>query len=91
MPLLLLLIGVFFPRLVIVVLYFLTSWFAASFDGFIIPLLGFIFMPITVLWYAIVQYYFGGGWTVLPLLGMVLAVGLDLGIIGRGARRRSRA
>ena len=90
MPLLLLLIGVFMPRIVIVVLYFFTSWFADSFNGFIIPLIGFFVMPITVLWYAIVQYFYGGAWSLIPLIGMVLAVGLDLGIIGRGASRRRR-
>lgn len=86
MPILLLLLGVFFPRIVILVLYFFTEWFSNAFDGIILPLLGFIFLPITLLWYAIVQYYFAGAWTTLPVLGMILAVVLDLGLLGRSRR-----
>ena len=90
MPLLLLLIGAFMPRILIVVLYFFTQWFADAFNGFIIPLIGFFVMPISVLWYAVVQHYYGGGWSLIPLAGMALAIGLDLGVIGGGARRRRR-
>ncbi len=87
MPILLLLLGFFFPRLVIAVLYFFTGWFSDAFDGFILPLLGFFLMPITLLWYAIVIHFFGGAWTMVPIIGMVIAIALDLGLIGRGAKR----
>ncbi len=88
MPILLLLFGVFFPRIVIVVLYFFTGWFSDSFNGILLPILGFLFLPVTLLWYGIVQYFYGGAWTMIPTIGMVLAVLLDLGLIGRGAKRK---
>lgn len=86
MPILLLLIGVFFPRIVIIVLYFFTGWFSNAFDGILLPVLGFLILPITLLWYGIVQHFYAGAWTMIPTIGMVLAVLLDLGLIGRGAK-----
>jgi hypothetical protein len=88
MPILLLLIGFFFPRLIIAVLYFFTGWFRDGFDGTLLPILGFLFMPITLLWYGLVQHYFGGEWSGGPTIGIVIAVLLDLGLIGRGAKRK---
>ena len=88
MPILLLLLGFFFPRVIILILYFFTGWFRTGFDGIILPILGFLFLPITLLWYGLVQYYFGGSWTTIPTIGIVIAVLLDLGLIGRGAKRR---
>lgn len=88
MPILLLLIGIFFPRLVILILFFFTGWFRGAFDGYLLPILGFLFLPITLLWYGIVQYFYGGIWTIIPTVGMVIAVLLDLGLIGQGARGR---
>ena len=85
MPLLILLLGFFFPRLIILLLWFLTDWFSAAFDGILIPLLGLIFLPLTTLWYGISETYFDGN---VQLIGLVVAVLLDLGVIGGGARRR---
>lgn len=87
MPILLLALGYFFPRIVILVLYFLTSWFSAAFDGILLPLLGFLFMPISLLAYGIVSYFYGAAWSGVPLIIMVVAIALDLGLIGRGAKR----
>ena len=89
MPFILAILGVFFPRVIIVILYFFTGWFARAFDGFIIPLIGFIFLPITTLWYAIAVTYFGGAGSTVGLIGIVVAVLLDLGVIGGSARRRA--
>lgn len=88
MPILLLLLGVFFPRVIILVLFFFTGWFRDAFDGYLLPLLGFLFLPITLLWYGIVQHFYGGAWTMIPTIGMVIAVLLDLGLIGGGAKSR---
>lgn len=85
MPLLILLLGFFFPRLIILLLWFLTDWFRAAFDGILIPLLGLIFLPLTTLWYGISETYFDGN---VQLIGLVVAVLLDLGVIGGSARRR---
>lgn len=85
MPILALLLGYFFPRLMIIVLYLFTGWWKSAFDGILIPILGFIFLPLTVLWYGISETYFPGN---VQTVGLVIAVLLDLGLIGNGARNR---
>ncbi|PHI20518.1 hypothetical protein CEQ90_07130 [Lewinellaceae bacterium SD302] len=86
MPFLLIGLAIFFPRVVIVALYLLTDWFSASFDGIILPLIGFIFAPVTLFWYAIVQTYFGGAWSTVPLVGIIVAVIIDFGLVSRSRR-----
>lgn len=88
MPFLLIALALFFPRIVIVALYFLTDWFSASFNGFILPLLGFLFAPVTLFWYAIVQTYYGGTWGTVPLVGIIVAVIIDFGLLGSSSRRK---
>ena len=85
MPLLLLLLGFFFPRVIIVLLWLLTDWFGRAFDGILLPLLGLIFLPLTTLWYGISEAYFEGS---VQTIGLVIAVLLDLGIIGSRVRKR---
>jgi len=86
MPILLLLLGFISPRIMVVVLYFFTGWFRGSFDGYLLPILGFFFLPITLLWYGIVQYYYAGAWTTVPTIGIIITVLVDLGLIGKGAK-----
>ncbi len=90
MPCLLFVLGAGFPRLLLLVLYFFTNWLPAAYTGILIPLLGLVFAPLSTIWYAVVQHYYGGAWTLWPLVGMVFAVGIDFGIIGGGARNRAR-
>ena len=85
MPFLLLLLGFFFPRLVVVLLYVFTDWWSSAFDSILWPILGFLFMPLTVLWYGISETYFPGN---IQTIGLVVTVLLDLGLIGKGARRK---
>lgn len=85
MPILLLLLGFFFPRLIIVLLYLFTGWWRAAFDGVLLPLLGFLFLPLTTLWYGISETYFSEQ---IQTVGLIVAVLADLGLIGGGARRR---
>ena len=87
MPCLPLILGYFFPRVMIVLLYLFTNWWKLAFDGILWPLLGFLFLPLTVLWYGISEHYFTGS---IQTIGLVVAVLLDLGLIGGGARERSR-
>jgi len=75
------------PRLVIFLLWILTTYMSRAFDTFIWPLLGFIFLPWTTIAFAIAQNEFGG----LSGLGLVIvALGLlgDIGVLGGGARGR---
>jgi len=77
MPCLLTLIALITPRLVIAVLWLLTQWFAVVPAGIWI-LLGFIFLPTTLLWYTAVQHWFGGEWSLVPLIGIVIALAIDV-------------
>jgi len=40
-------------------------------------ILGFIFLPTTLLWYSAVQHWFGGQWTLWPMVGIVIALAID--------------
>ena len=78
MPIVLALLALFVPRLTILVLWLLTSWFEGVFRTVLWPVLGFIFMPLTMLWYSAVQNWNKGQWDVLPIVGLVIAIVLDL-------------
>ncbi|HEX7071902.1 MAG TPA: hypothetical protein VF190_13900 [Rhodothermales bacterium] len=88
MPCLFVLLALAVPRLVIVVLYFFTTWFTGVFNSILWPILGFIFLPTTLLWYTAVQHWFGGEWTLWPIVGIVIALMIDLSS-GAGSRKRS--
>lgn len=77
-------IGLFLPRLVIALLYFFTEWFTGIFNHWLWILLGFIFLPYTLLWYTAVQHWWGGAWGPLQIAGMAIAVILDLSSSKRG-------
>lgn len=87
MPILLAVAGLFFPRLLIVVLYLFTGWFNGILDNLLYLILGLIFLPFSTLWYGVVFNYFGGNWDTVSTVGIVIAVGVDLGFIG-GSRKK---
>ena len=88
MPLIAILIGgLFLPRVIMVGLWFFTNWFSGVFATWIVPLLGFVFMPYSVLWYSVVHNMYGGVWSPFALVGMVLAILLDLSSGGYGYKR----
>ena len=78
MPLLVFLFALFTPRLVIIALYLLTNWFNGVFKTLLFPLLGFLFMPVTMLWYSAVHHWFNGQWDILQIAGLVVAVIIDV-------------
>jgi hypothetical protein len=84
---LLALIGLVTPRLVMVVLWLFTNYLSRAFDTFVWPLLGFFFLPTTTLAYAVAQNSLDGlrGW---GLLLLIVAVLIDFGLLGGGARGR---
>lgn len=91
MPLLLVIVAaVMLPRLTIFLLWLLTSWFSGVFATVLWPILGFIFMPYTLLWYSVVHIVYGGVWGGIQLLGLVIAVIVDLSSSGWGARHYHR-
>ena len=75
------------PRLVVALLWFFSSWFQGLFASLLWPILGFIFLPTTLLWYSAVQHWFGGHWTLWPIVGLVIALLIDVSPAS-GRRRR---
>jgi hypothetical protein len=78
MPCLVAILALATPRLVIALLWFFTNWFNGVFDTILWPILGFIFLPTTLLWYSAVQHWFGGQWTFWPIAGLVVALAIDV-------------
>ncbi len=91
MPCLIACLALIAPRLTILVIVIFSDYLGAAYQTVVWPLLGFLFMPLTTLAYAWAINANGSvsGWY---LVVVVLAVLLDLGIIGGGASsRRVRA
>jgi hypothetical protein len=78
MPLLLVLFALFAPRIVLILLWLLTEWPHHLFRSILWPLLGLILLPTTLLWYMVVQHWFGGQWSAIPVVGIVIALLIDL-------------
>jgi len=75
------------PRLVIFLLWLLTNYLSRAFDAFLLPFLGFLFLPWTTIAFAIAQNEFGG-LSGIGLLIVVLGFLADIGILGGGVRSR---
>jgi len=88
MPFLIVLLALLAPRIVLVLLWFLTIWPRLMFHTLLWPILGFILMPTTLLVYMVVQHWFGGHWTLWPAVGIVVAVLVDLSPAGGRSWRR---
>jgi hypothetical protein len=81
--------GLFLPRLVIALLAIFTSYLSV-FDSFLWPLLGFFFLPTTTLAWAWAMHTPRHGVSGFNLIIVVLAVCVDIGIIGGGRSRLAR-
>ena len=89
MPCLLALLAVAFPRIAIVLLWLFTSFFNGVYQGVIIPILGFIFLPLTLIVYTFLTKG-GGHLTVTGLVFLFIAVIVDLGLVGGSSLGRRR-
>jgi len=89
MPCIALLLVLIFPRVVLVVMYLTSHYLEHVYHGLLLPLLGFIFLPLTTIVYAYMVNNGipteGGG-----LIWLVLAVVIDLGGFGGGYHRSRR-
>ena len=75
------------PRVVLVLLFFFTNYLQRAFDSFLLPLIGFLFLPWTTIAWAIAQNELGGA-NGIGLLVIVLGFLADIGVLGGGARGR---
>jgi hypothetical protein len=89
MPCLAVLFALLTPRILILILWLLTGWFKGIFDTALWPVIGFIFLPTTLLWYTAVQNWWNGQWGLWQIVGLVIALMLDISPAG-GKRRRRR-
>jgi len=90
MPCLVVILLLAFPRIALALLFFFSNYLERAYQGLILPLLGFVFLPLTTLAYA---------WMVntrqptegINLLILVVAIVIDVGGLGGGEyHRRSR-
>ncbi len=88
MPCLFAVLALATPRLLVALLWFFSRWFEGVFTSVLWPILGIIFLPTTLLWYTAVHHWFHGQWTLWPIVGMVVALMIDLSPAS-GRRRRA--
>ena len=92
MPCLLALLALIFPRFVLVLVWIFSDYLGRAYETWIWPLLGFFFMPMTTLAYAWAMNSNNRSVSGIYLVVVILAVLVDLGMLGGGeASRRRRA
>lgn len=82
-----LLVILLFPRVTLALMWLFTTYLQRAFPGgFLVPLIGFLFLPLTTIVYA---WEINNGMPTagINLIWLLLAVIIDLGGIGGGARR----
>ena len=91
MPCLVVLLALLFPRVVILVLALSSTYLQRAYETAIWPVVGFFFMPLTTLAYALTINEAGSVRGVYAFL-MVGAAMIDLGLLtgGEASRRRRR-
>jgi hypothetical protein len=83
----LILLAFFTPRIVLFILWLFTDYLSRAFEGWVLPTLGFFFLPATTIAYAIAQNELGG-LTGLGLIVVIIGLAVDVGLLGGGARQR---
>jgi len=90
MPCLILILFVAFPRIALLLIFFFSNYLQRAYHGLLIPLIGFLFLPLTTLAYA---WMTNSG---LPIAGLnlvilIICVIVDIGGLGGGEyHRRNR-
>lgn len=87
MPCLVVLFALLAPRVLIVIIFLMSDWFSNVFATLLWPILGFLFLPTTLLWYSAVHNWYGGAWVGWRIAVLIVAVIIDLSPAG-GSRRR---
>ncbi len=89
MPCLVGCLALLFPRIALILVWLLSDYLEQAYQTLLWPVLGFFFMPLTTLAYAFAWHSGGGNpaGSTLGIIVLVVAVLIDLGIIGGGASR----
>lgn len=89
MPCLLAILTIAFPRLAILLLWFFTSFFNGVYRDLLVPILGFVLLPLTLIVYTYLHNAHANLSAPTSLVFLFIAVILDLGLVGGGRFRRS--
>jgi ACR3 family arsenite efflux pump ArsB len=88
-PCLLLIVFLAFPRIALVSIFLFSNYLQRAYHGLILPLLGFLFLPLTTLafaWMTNTRQPIAG----VNLLILIIAVVIDLGGLSGGEYHRRR-
>ncbi len=88
MPCLLALLAIAFPRVAIILLWLFTNFFSHVFSSILLPVLGFIFLPLTLIVYTYLHNT-GQPMGTTQLVFLLIAAIVDLGLVGGSWSRRS--
>jgi hypothetical protein len=88
MPCLFVLLALATPRFVVFLLWMFSNWFQGIFTTSLWPILGFFLLPTTLLWYTAVHHWFGGQWTLWPIVGLIVALSIDVSPASHKRRER---
>ena len=75
------------PRIILFGMWLFTDYLSRAYESFLVPFVGFLFLPVTTIAYSIAANEFGGfrGWgAVITAAGVVL----DIGIYSGWGRRK---
>lgn len=87
MPVVLGCLALLTPRFVIALVFLFSNYLGRAYETILWPLLGFFFMPLTTLAYAFAMNS-NGSVDGMYLVVVVVAVLLDLGLVGAGSKTR---
>ena len=93
MPCLMGCLALSFPRFALFLVWFLGgNYIYRAYDSFLLPLLGFFFLPLTTLAFAYSHNSLGSAGQVSPLgwLVVLLALFVDIGLLGGGSKSAQR-
>jgi hypothetical protein len=86
-PCLLLVLALAFPRITLVLIFLLSNYVQRAIPNLLFIVLGFLFLPLTTLVYAW-AINSGGGMQGFYLVAVIVAVIIDLGLLGGSSRSR---
>ena len=69
-------------------LWLFSNFFTGVYHGLIVPLIGFLFLPLTLIVYTYLAKTSGGHLTTTQFVFIFIAVVVDLGLVGGSYRRK---